>query len=76
MDEPSSGLDPNSRRIIWEILKEVKAAQRTIVLTTHHLEEAEELAERIGIMAKGKLLTVGSSDFIKKNFGVGYHLYV
>jgi len=76
LDEPSSGLDPNSRRIIWEILKEVKAAQRTIVLTTHHLEEAEELAERIGIMAKGKLLTVGSSDFIKKNFGVGYHLYV
>lgn len=76
LDEPSSGLDPNSRRMIWDILKKVKSENRTIILTTHHLEEAEELAERIGIMAKGKLLTVGSSEFIKKRFGVGYHLYI
>lgn len=46
-------MDPNTRRMIWDILKEVKSENRTIVLTTHHLEEAEELAERIGIMAKG-----------------------
>lgn len=45
-------------------------------MTTHHLDEAEYLAERIAIMAKGKLLTLGSSEFIKKNFGVGYHLTV
>jgi len=45
-------------------------------LTTHHLEEAEVLAERIGIMAKGKLLTVGSCEFIRQKFGVGYHLKV
>lgn len=49
LDEPSSGLDPSSRRILWDILKEVKKESRTIILTTHHLEEAEELAERIGV---------------------------
>lgn len=76
LDEPSSGLDPSSRRIIWDILKIVKSEKRTIVLTTHHLEEAEELAERIGIMAKGKLLTIGSVNFIKKKFGIGFHLEV
>lgn len=65
LDEPSSGLDPNSRRMIWDILEEVKNEKRTIILTTHHLEEAEHLAQRIGIMAKGKLLTVGTNDYIK-----------
>lgn len=49
LDEPSSGLDPASRRTIWGILKEVKNQNRTIILTTHHLEEAEELASRIGV---------------------------
>lgn len=76
LDEPSSGMDPNSRRLIWDILKEVKTEKRTVILTTHHLEEAEELAERIGVMGKGKLLTVGTCDFIKKNFGIGYHLLI
>ncbi|KRX07798.1 P-loop containing nucleoside triphosphate hydrolase [Pseudocohnilembus persalinus] len=74
LDEPSSGLDPGSRRKIWDILKQCKQENRTIVLTTHHLEEAEELADRIGIMSRGKLLTVGTSDFIKKKFGIGYQL--
>ena len=50
LDEPSSGLDPSSRTIIWEILKKIKEENRTIILTTHHLEEAEELAERIGVI--------------------------
>ena len=76
LDEPSSGLDPNSRRMIWDILEKVRDERRTIILTTHHLEEAEHLAQRIGIMAKGKLLTVGTNEFIKTQFGVGYHLQV
>lgn len=59
---------------IWEILQSLREDNRTIVLTTHHLDEAEALSDRIGIMAKGKLLTLGTSDFIKKNFGVGYNL--
>ena len=76
LDEPTSGMDTISRRKIWEILETVRNEDRTIVLTTHHLEEAEVLADRIGIMAKGKLLAVGTSEFIKKNFGVGYHLTI
>lgn len=69
-------MDAISRRAIWEILEKVRNEDRTIVLTTHFLDEAEVLADRIGIMAKGKLLALGTSDFIKKNFGVGYHLNV
>jgi ATP-binding cassette, subfamily A (ABC1), member 3 len=44
LDEPSSALDPNSRRLIWDILEKVRDESRTIILTTHHLEEAEHLA--------------------------------
>ena len=69
-------MDPVTRRNIWDILLEMKNEKRTLILTTHHLDEAEILSERIAIMAKGKLLTVGSSDFIKKQFGIGYHLSV
>jgi len=46
------------------------------LLTTHHLEEAEELADRIAIMNKGKLLILGTSNFIKRKFGIGYHLLI
>ena len=53
-------------------MKEVKKEKRTIILTTHHLEEAEELADRIGIMNDGELLILGDCDFIKRNFGIGY----
>ena len=76
LDETSSGLDPVNRKTIWEILQQLKTEKRTIILTTHHLEEAEELAERICIMARGKLLTLGSCDYIKKKFGIGYNLTV
>ena len=76
LDEPTSGMDPVTRRAVWEILKEAKSEKRTIILTTHHLDEAEYLSERIAIMARGRLLTIGSSDFIKRNFGIGYHLGV
>lgn len=74
LDEPTSGMDPVTRRSIWDILQNLKQERRTLILTTHHLDEAEFLSERIAIMAKGKLLTVGSSEFIKRNFGIGYHL--
>jgi len=43
-------------------------------MTTHHLDEADELADRIAIMSHGKLMALGSSDFMKRKFGVGYHL--
>ena len=66
LDEPTSGLDPLSRRGVWSILKQLKNENKTILLTTHHLEEADELADRIAIMNKGKLLILGTSNFIKR----------
>lgn len=74
LDEPTSGMDPQNRRVMWYHLKQLKEQGLTILLTTHHLDEADELADRIGIMSRGKLLAVGTSDFFKKKFGVGYYL--
>jgi len=73
LDEPTSGLDPMTRYNIWEVLQRVKRG-RTLILTTHFMEEADELADRIGVMSHGKLLCLGSADFMKKKFGVGYQL--
>ena len=76
LDEPTSGMDPQNRRVMWYHLKQLREQGMTILLTTHHLDEADELADRIAIMSKGKLLAVGTSEFFKKNFGVGYHLNI
>ena len=69
LDEPTSGMDPHSRRAIWQLLREQREG-RTIVLTTHFLDEAEILSDRIAIMAEGRLCCVGSSLFLKAHFGV------
>jgi len=66
MDEPTVGLDPASRRLIWATLKELKAAGVTILLTTHYLEEAELLADRIGIIRDGKLTAEGTVSELAK----------
>jgi ABC-type multidrug transport system ATPase subunit len=71
MDEPTSGLDLESRNAFWEIIRGFKQ-NRCIVLSTHHLEEAEKLSDRIGIISEGKLLVLGTSQYIKNKFGVGY----
>lgn len=72
-DEPSSGVDPSARRELWDLLIAEKK-NRTILLTTHHMDEADILGDRIAIMAEGQLRTVGSSFFLKKKFGTGYKL--
>jgi len=72
LDEPTSGLDPVSRQSIWAILEEIRAEDRTIILTTHFLDEADRLADRIGIMSRGKLLAMGTANYVKKQFGEGY----
>lgn len=53
LDEPTSGMDAYSRRSIWKILQRIKSEKRTIILTTHFLDEVEVLADRVGIMSKG-----------------------
>jgi hypothetical protein len=73
LDEPTSGLDPQSRRSVWELLQRFKAG-RAIVLTTHYMDEADLLCDRIAIMSEGRLRCSGSSLFLKAKFGVGYNL--
>ncbi|XP_065074347.1 phospholipid-transporting ATPase ABCA3-like [Ochlerotatus camptorhynchus] len=72
-DEPTSGMDPAARRALWDLLIMEKKG-RTILLSTHFMDEADILGDRIAIMADGELKAVGSSFFLKKKFGVGYRL--
>lgn len=73
MDEPTSGMDTSARRYIWDLLKSYKN-DRIIILTTHFMDEADYLGDRIGIMGDGKMLCCGSSVFLKNKFGVGYSI--
>lgn len=75
LDEPTSGLDVESRRQVWELIKKIKRG-RSIIMSTQHLEEADELSDRICIMSHGKLLALDTSFNIKKQFGVGYNLSI
>ncbi|EAT39839.1 AAEL008386-PA, partial [Aedes aegypti] len=72
-DEPTSGMDPSARRALWDLLIAEKKG-RTILLSTHFMDEADILGDRIAIMAVGELKAVGLSFFLKKRFGVGYRL--
>lgn len=75
LDEPTSGMDLSARRQLWNMLKEYKK-DRIILLTTHYMDEADILGDRIAIMASGKVAALGSSIFLKSTFGVGYNLTV
>ncbi|KAK9511087.1 hypothetical protein O3M35_005719 [Rhynocoris fuscipes] len=75
LDEPTSGVDPYSRRSIWELLIKYKQG-KTVILTTHYMDEADLLGDRIAIIASGKLICCGTSLFLKRRFGSGYHLTV
>lgn len=69
LDEPTLGLDVIARKELWKQILELKK-KMTIILTTHYMEEAEKLADRIGIMSKGRLVAVGSVDELKAKAGV------
>lgn len=68
LDEPTSGVDAISRRAIWDLLQQQKS-DRTILLTTHFMDEADLLGDRIAIMANGELQCCGSSLFLKQKYG-------
>merc|ERR1719353_2092300 len=71
LDEPSSGMDPFARRGMWDTLKRWRSGH-IICLTTHYMDEADALGDRIAIMSNGKLACSGSSTFLKRTFGCGY----
>ncbi|XP_050403065.1 phospholipid-transporting ATPase ABCA1 isoform X2 [Patella vulgata] len=73
LDEPTAGVDPYARRSIWDLLLKFRSG-RTIILSTHHMDEADVLGDRIAIISHGKLCCAGSSLFLKNKFGSGYYL--
>lgn len=77
LDEPTTGLDPDTRRQLWNILQDCKSAKnRAMVLTTHSMEEADVLCNRIGIVNHGVLTCLGTQNRLKQLYGGGYHLFV
>jgi ABC-2 type transport system ATP-binding protein len=76
LDEPTTGLDPNARRAIWEVIRRLKAKGKTIVLTTHYLDEAEQLSDRVAIMDHGKIAAMGTSEEIIDQYGSGERLEI
>eukprot|EP01060_Flectonema_neradi_P027057 TRINITY_DN366_c0_g2_i1.p1 TRINITY_DN366_c0_g2~~TRINITY_DN366_c0_g2_i1.p1 ORF type:complete len:1258 (+),score=187.99 TRINITY_DN366_c0_g2_i1:13-3786(+) len=73
LDEPTAGMDPYNRRQVWDMILEAKKG-RSVILTTHFMEEADILSDRVCIINKGKVVTCGSTLFLKHHFGVGYKL--
>ena len=70
LDEPTEGLDPAARRVIWDYLKQRNKKGTTIFLTTHYMDEADELAERLSIIDGGKIIATGSPKQLKEKAGV------
>ncbi|GAC1488537.1 MAG: hypothetical protein NVS1B5_12380 [Gemmatimonadaceae bacterium] len=69
LDEPTTGLDPQSRRQLWELISKFQAEGRTIVLTTHYMEEADSLCQRVAIMHQGKMVALGTPEELKTSIG-------
>ncbi|MDG6938108.1 MAG: ABC transporter ATP-binding protein, partial [Nitrososphaerota archaeon] len=76
LDEPTTGLDPQARRAVWEVIRKLKEEGRTVMLTTHYLDEAEELADRVAIMNHGRIVAMGTTEEIESRFGSGRRMVV
>jgi ABC-2 type transport system ATP-binding protein len=73
LDEPTTGLDPQARRHLWDLVDELKKAGRTIILTTHYMDEAERLSDRVAIMDQGKIIALGTPQQLIGSVG-GEHV--
>lgn len=73
LDEPTTGLDPQSRRQLWDVIRELKERGRTVVLTTHYLDEAERLCDRVAIVDQGRVIALGSPAELIARIG-GEHI--
>jgi len=76
LDEPTTGLDPNARRAIWEVIRGLKAKGKTIILTTHYLDEAQQLSDRVAIMDHGHIVAIGTTQEIIQQHGSGERLEI
>lgn len=76
LDEPTTGLDPNARRAIWQVINGLKNKGKTVILTTHYLEEAQQLSDRVAIMDHGKIVAMGTADEIIEEHGSGERLEI
>jgi len=74
LDEPSTGLDPQARRNLWDIVEEIKAQGRTIILTTHYMEEAHQLCDRVAIMDHGRIIAQGTPGQLIDRYGGGIRI--
>ena len=70
LDEPTTGLDPQARRQIWDLVEQLKAGGRTILLTTHYMDEAERLCDRVGIMDHGRIIALDTPRALIASLGV------
>ena len=75
LDEPTSGMDPTSRRETWDVLRAAKQ-NKIVILTTHYMDEAENLADRVAIVSKGKLECCGSTLFLKDKYTKGFFIEI
>jgi ABC-2 type transport system ATP-binding protein len=71
LDEPTTGLDPKARRDVWAVIQDLRAKGKTVILTTHYMEEAEVLSDRVGIIDHGRFLALGSPHDIIEKYGTG-----
>ena len=76
LDEPSAGLDPQTRILLWEIIREYHASGKTVLLTTHNMEEADALCQRVAIVDHGRMIALGTPSELKASIPGGYLLRV
>ena len=69
LDEPTVGMDPQARRAVWDFVLDLRDKGKTILITTHYMEEAQELCDEVGIVDHGKLIALGSPDALKAKYG-------
>jgi ABC-2 type transport system ATP-binding protein len=72
LDEPTTGLDPHARRQVWDVIEQFKRGGRTIILTTHYMEEAEKLCDRVAIMDQGRIIALGPPRELIASMGAGH----